>query len=70
VEKATGKMYAVKTIGKAPKRQASNPRYLLKLRTEVGLTMLQIAEANLCALDDPPTVPPTGGYHEAAWIQP
>lgn len=37
VEKATGRHYACKTIGKAPKRGMATPRYLLKLRTEVEI---------------------------------
>ncbi|KAG1656568.1 hypothetical protein FOA52_009056 [Chlamydomonas sp. UWO 241] len=37
VEIATGRRYAVKTIGKVPKRGMSTPRYLLKLRTEVEI---------------------------------
>lgn len=34
-ELSTGKRYAIKTIGKLPKRGPPTPRYLLKLRTEV-----------------------------------
>lgn len=37
MEAATGRRYAVKTIGKVPKRGFSTPRYLLKLRTEVEI---------------------------------
>ena len=37
VEVATGRKYAVKSIGKAPKRGMATPRYLLKLRTEIEI---------------------------------
>ncbi|KXZ54832.1 hypothetical protein GPECTOR_4g903 [Gonium pectorale] len=37
VEKATGRVNAVKTIPKVPKRGLPTPRYLLKLRTEVEI---------------------------------
>lgn len=37
IEATTGRRYAVKTIGKIPKRGACTPRYLLKLRTEVEI---------------------------------
>ncbi|KAG2490878.1 hypothetical protein HYH03_010796 [Edaphochlamys debaryana] len=37
VEKATGRINAVKTIPKVPKRGLPTPRYLLKLRTEVEI---------------------------------
>lgn len=33
----SGRKYAVKSIGKVPKRGMSTPRYLLKLRTEVEI---------------------------------
>jgi serine/threonine protein kinase len=36
-ELSSGRRYAVKTIGKAPKRGLATPRYLLKLRTEVEI---------------------------------
>ena len=36
-QNATGRKYAVKSIGKAPKRSVATPRYLLKLRTEVEI---------------------------------
>lgn len=37
VDVSTGRSYAVKTIGKIPKRGMPTPRYLLKLRTEVEI---------------------------------
>lgn len=38
VEKSSGRINAVKTIPKVPKRGLPTPRYLLKLRTEVRLS--------------------------------
>jgi calcium-dependent protein kinase len=37
IEISTGRRYAIKTIGKVPKRGLPTPRYLLKLRTEVEI---------------------------------